>query len=139
MIVFSDKVRAWREGEALATKALRTQALKWVDRNLAAPRGGTYMHAALEQAFADNPRMDTIYLLTDGLASDGEPIVPEAILASVRGWNRYRRVVINTFALTLEDDLPGGLPDASLDPVKRFMQQLAKQTGGTCTVVTKAP
>lgn len=139
VIVFSDKVRAWRRGEALATKAHRAQVLKWVDKHLAAPSGGTYMHAALERAFADNPRVDTIYLLTDGLASDGEPIVPEAILASVRSWNRYRRVVINTFALTLEDDMPGGLPDASIDPVKRFMQDLAQVTGGTCTVVTKAP
>lgn len=139
VIVFSDKVRTWRKSEVRATKPHRAQVLKWVDKNLADPRGGTYMHAALERAFADNPRMDTIYLLSDGLASDGEPIVPEAILASVRSWNRYRRVVVNTFALTLEDDMPGGLPDASIDPVKRFMQDLANVTGGECTVVERAP
>ncbi len=139
VIVFSDKVRAWRRGEVLATKANLVKARTWVDKALTDPQGGTYMAAALEKAFAENPRMDTVYLLTDGLASDGEPIVPEAILQSVGGWNRYRRVVIHTFALTLEDEFPDGLPDASLDPVKRFMRDLAKATGGTCTVVTKAP
>ena len=83
--------------------------------------------------------MDTVFLLTDGLASDGEPIVPEAILASVSGWNRYRRVTINTFALTLEEESEHGTTGLDLTAIKRFMRQLAEATGGTCTVVTKAP
>ncbi len=139
VIVFSDKVKAWRRGEAPASQANVAKVLGWLDKTLAEPRGGTYMHAALKKAFAENPEMDTVFLLTDGLASDGEPIVPEAILASVSSWNRYRRVVIHTFALTLENEAPDLQPRKNLAEIKRFMKQLATATGGRCTVVTKAP
>ncbi len=139
VIVFSDKVKAWRRGEALATKNTVARALKWIDRTLDEPRGGTYMYAALQKAFSENPEMDTICLLTDGLATDGEPIVPEAILASVGGWNRYRRVEINTFALTLEKDQPDAVRPENLAAIKHFMRRLAQVTGGTCTVIDHAP
>jgi len=139
VIVFSDKVKAWRKGQALATKDNVARVTQWLDRTLAEPRGGTFMYAAFEKAFTENPDMDTMYLLTDGLASDGEPIVPEAILASIDGWNRYRRVTIDTFALTLEDETPATPPAANLEPIKAFMRQVAAITGGRCTVVTKAP
>jgi HEAT repeat protein len=139
VIVFSDRVKAWRKGETLATKEAVAQALAWIDERFRKPKGGTFMHAALETAFEQNPQVDTIYLLTDGLATDGEPIVPEAILASVNRWNRFRRVVIDTFALTLEDLDPQGLNKANLVEIKRFMRRLATLTGGTCTVITHPP
>ncbi len=139
VIVFSDKVKSWRRGETLARKDNVARALRWIDRTLEEPQGGTFMHAALERAFAENPAMDTVCLLTDGLATDGEPIVPEAILASVNGWNRYRRVAIHTFALTLEKDEPNAVSTEDLTAIKGFMRQLSKATGGTCTVIDKAP
>jgi len=139
VIVFSDKVKAWRRGEALATKDMVARVLRWMDRTLAEPRGGTFMYAALRKAFAENPEMDTICLLSDGLATDGEPIVPEALLASVSGWNRYRRVAINTFALTLEKDRPDAERPTDLAAIKHFMRKLAQVTGGTCTVIDHAP
>jgi len=140
VIVFSDHVKAWRaKGETHATKDAVASALRWIDKTFEKPEGGTYMHAALEAAFSHNPQIDTIFLLTDGLATDGEPIVPEAILASVGRWNRFRRVVVNTFALTLEDLEPDGLSKGNLAGIKRFMRRLAVLTGGQCKVVTKPP
>ena len=139
VIVFSDKVKAWRKGETLATRESVAAALTWIDKTFDKPEGGTFMHDALETAFAENPEVDTIFLLTDGLATDGEPIVPEAILASVNRWNRFRRVVVNTFALTLEDLDPDGLNKGNLVEIKRFMRRLAMLTGGECTVVSRLP
>jgi len=139
MIVFADKVKAWRKAETLATADTVESALKWMNKVFKEPRGGTYMHAALERAFRENAKIDTIFLLTDGLATDGEPIVPEAILASVNTWNRYRRVVIHTFALTLEDLDKKGLHERNLGEIKKFMRQLARLTGGTSKIVTDLP
>ncbi len=140
VIVFSDHVKAWRpNGETLATEDAVASALRWIDKTFEKPEGGTFMHAALETAFQQNPQVDTIFLLTDGLATDGEPIVPEAILASVGRWNRFRRVVVNTFALTLEDLEPDGLNKGNLAGIKRFMKRLATLTGGSCQIVTSPP
>ena len=140
VIVFSDKVKAWRKGgEVTASKEAKADALRWIDKTFEKPTGGTFMHAALEEAFEKNPQVDTIFLLTDGLATDGEPIVPEAILASVNRWNRFRRAVIHTFALTLEDLQPDGLHKENLADIKTFMRRLATLTGGESRVVTKPP
>ena len=140
VIVFSDDVKSWRKsGEVIASTAAKASALKWVDKMFEKPQGGTFMHAALETAFSQNPKVDTIFLLTDGLATDGEPIVPEAILASVNRWNRFRRVVLHTFALTLEDLQSDGLHKDNLVEIKRFMKRLATLTGGECRVITKPP
>lgn len=140
VIVFSDDVKAWRKtGETLASTSAKADALAWIDKTFEKPTGGTYMHAALEEAFARNPQVDTIYLLTDGLATDGEPIVPEAILASVHRWNRFRRVVIHTIALTLEDLQPDALRKESLAGIKQFMRRLASLTGGEYRVVKTPP
>lgn len=140
VIVFSDKVQPWRKnGEVLASEEAKADALAWIAKRFEKPQGGTFMHAALETAFEQNPNIDTIFLLTDGLATDGEPIVPEAILASVNRWNRFRRVVVHTFALTLEDLQPDGLQKTNLEQIKRFMRRLANLTGGECRIITKPP
>lgn len=139
IIVFSDKVKAWRKGEILATPDAVERALAWMGKTFKEPRGGTYMHAALEKAFAENAKVDTIFLLTDGLATDGEPIVPEAILASVSSWNRYRGVTIHTFALTLEKLDKKGIHRRNLADIKKFMRQLAHLTGGVARVVDDIP
>jgi HEAT repeat protein len=139
LITFSDKVRAWRTGEAKASAGTVASAVEWVTKVFAEPTGGTFMHAALERAFAENPHIDTIFLLTDGLATDGEPIVPEAMLASVNVWNRYRRVVIHTIALTLEDLDPRGVHETNLGEIKKFMKRVAAATGGESKIVTQPP
>ncbi|MDA1195201.1 MAG: VWA domain-containing protein [Planctomycetota bacterium] len=140
VIVFSDDVRPWRKnGEVLATEDAKARVVEWVEKTFEKPKGGTFMHAALETAFEQNPQVDTIFLLTDGLATDGEPIVPEAILASVNRWSRFRRVVVHTFALTLEDLEPEGMHKRNLAEIKTFMRRLATLTGGECRIVTKLP
>lgn len=139
LIVFSDTVKAWRKGETEASAETVKKALSWVTKTFDDPTGGTFMHAALEKAFKENPKIDTIFLLTDGLATDGTPIVPEAILASVNVWNRYRRVVIHTVALTLEELDPSNQRKRELKEIKKFMRQIATLTGGESRVVSKPP
>jgi HEAT repeat protein len=139
IIAFSDSVKSWQRKESAATPKSVKSALKWMARVFKEPRGGTFMYAALEKAFTENPQVDTIFLLSDGLATDGEPIVPDAIYESVNEWNRYRRVTIHTFALTLEDLPQKGLPPDAFDDVKAFMQRLAAETGGTSHVIKDVP
>jgi hypothetical protein len=139
IIAFSDKAKSWRRNEAIATPDTVKSALKWMERVFKEPRGGTYLYAALEKAFTENPRIDTIFLLTDGLATDGEPIVPEAILASVSEWNRYRRVTIHTFALTLEKRETRSHEKKDFSDVKDFLRRLARLTGGVSRVIDDLP
>jgi hypothetical protein len=76
---------------------------------------GTNIFDALEQAFAD-PKVDTIYLLTDGQPSAGRVRAPDEIVEEVRRWNRTRQIVIHCIGLGIDSDL---------------LRQLAKETGGS--------
>ena len=55
-------------------------------------------------------------------------------------WNRYRRVEINTVALTLEN-LDRGMPNFAdnLPRMKSFMRALAVSTGGATKAIENAP
>lgn len=75
---------------------------------------GTNIFDALELAFAD-PKVDTIFLLTDGEPSVGKVVAPEAILEEVRRWNRTRQIVIHCIGLGIDSEL---------------LKRLAADTGG---------
>lgn len=140
VLAFDTKVSAWRRGEAQATPRNVEKAVKWVLRQEAERGAGTNTHGVLAKAFEENLEFDTIFFLSDGLPEDGDAITTEAILAAVRGWNRYRRVKIHTIALTLEHLHPGKYPiPRSVGRIKTFMSTLAKATGGDHKLVTKPP
>ncbi len=76
---------------------------------------GTNIFDALEKAFED-PKVDTIYLLTDGQPSAGRVRTTDAILEEVRRWNRTRQIVIHCIGFGLDSDL---------------LKRLAAENGGT--------
>ncbi len=81
--------------------------------------GGTNIYGALEQAFLD-PKVDTIYLLTDGEPSGGEITNSEEIADEVRRWNRLRQIVVHTIGFGVDTEL---------------LRRLASESGGVYTYV----
>lgn len=82
----------------------------------AMPMGpGTNIFDSLELAFAD-PKLDTIYLLTDGEPSAGRVRDVGGIVEEVRRWNRTRQVVIHCIGLGVDSPL---------------LRQLAADSGGS--------
>ncbi len=139
IITFSSDVHAWKDRVQVANEKLIEKAKKFIAP--LAPHGGTKTHEALERSFyvPDKAKSaeiaDTIVFLSDGSPSEGEVVDPEAILAQVREWNRYRRVRILCIAL-----LTGEAPDAYRaheDALKaeRFMRRLAEENGGSFEVI----
>ena len=107
----TDVVPLWPEIRALdddnRDKLLRTAK--------ALPLGrGTNIFDALEKAFED-PKVDTIYLLTDGQPSAGRVRTTEGILEEVKRWNRTRQIVVHCIGIGIDSDL---------------LKRLAAETGG---------
>ncbi|MGQ0613223.1 MAG: HEAT repeat domain-containing protein [Planctomycetaceae bacterium] len=138
VMTFAGAPSIWqKKGEVVASPKNVADALSWSEAQLL-PRGGTNTHDTLMQAFEDNPLVDTIYFLSDGMPSTGRTIVPEEILAKVRACNRFRRVIIHCIALVM------GRPaiekaDKYEDPdeMADFMRALAEQNGGSCVDIRK--
>lgn len=113
LIPFSGTGRAWKVGLTPASGENKLAAQKFVKRFR--PGGGTNVHDALKQAFADK-KVDTIYLLSDGQPSSGEITDENDLADEVQLWNMKRRIVINTISIGTDSVL---------------MQRLAKESGGT--------
>ena len=112
MIPFETQVReTWSRLRRL-TRANRREMLEAV-RKLKGG-GGTNTFGALMAAF-DDPNVDTIYLLTDGVPTAGELTNVDDILDAVEDINRTRQVVIHCISIGLDSVL---------------LKQLAAMTGG---------
>jgi hypothetical protein len=124
LIAFNDRARPWldRDGMAGFGKAGKRveNALEFVDE--LSPTDGTNLHGALEAAFED-PDVDTIYLLSDGVPSLGQLREPDLIRRSVLAWNDHREVVVHCVVMGL---------DAHQHPLAR---QLAEDSGGVYVTV----
>jgi len=113
MIFFGNRAEKWRPELTLMNDELRTEAREHV-KGLTAP-GATAIYDGLVAAFED-PRVDTIYLLTDGGPSGGTIDDIDEIIAEVRRWNSVRQVVIHSVAVgrdsrllrTLAEECHGG-------------------------------
>lgn len=112
LVFFSKDAFAWRDELFLLEEEVRKDAIDFVERIEA--KGGTNVYGGLALAFAD-PRIDTIYILTDGSPSAGLITDPEQLLEEVEGWNQTRRIQINCISVGRESD---------------FLRQLAAQNGG---------
>ena len=112
MISFDATFRPWQKAlQSLKGKG-RAKALSYVAR--IATGSGTNVFDTLEFALKDK-RVDTIYLLTDGLPTRGRLTASEAILKEIKLLNRIRGVTIHTIAFGAESNL---------------LRQLAEQNGG---------
>ena len=67
VLAFDRRVEAWSKGEVAADAEAVRKAAAWVRRQEAQEGAGTNTYGVLEEAFAENPGIDTIYLLSDGI------------------------------------------------------------------------
>ncbi len=140
VLAFDGKVYSWKKGEAVAGDTTIKKAGRWTEKQESVKRANTNTYGVLERTLLQNPRIDTIYLLSDGIPEWGDVISREGLLAAVRHWNRYRRVTINTFAITHMSLNPGRYPrTASMNRAATFMKELAQAGGGSYRFVARVP
>ena len=112
MISFDATFRPWQKALQPLRGKGRARALAYVAKITTG--SGTNVFDTLEFALKDK-RVDTLYLLTDGLPTRGRITAPAAILKEIKLLNRTRGVTIHTIAFGAESDL---------------LRQLAEQNGG---------
>jgi Mg-chelatase subunit ChlD len=117
LIFFGNGAEKWRPQLALMNEQARSEATEHV-RSLEAP-GATAIYDGLVAAFED-PRVDTIYLLTDGGPSGGTIDDIDEIVAEVRRWNSLRHLVIHSVAVGRKS---------------RLLETLSADSGGDYAVV----
>ncbi len=108
MISFDATFRPWQKVLQPLRGKGRAKALAYVARITTG--SGTNVFDTLEFALKDK-RVDTIYLLTDGLPTRGRIKAPAAILKEIDILNRARGVTIHTIAFGAESDLLRQLAD----------------------------
>jgi HEAT repeat protein len=113
LITFSSGVTKWKEGVVALSDKTRAEAIDYVGH--LGSRGGTNIYDALQAAFAD-PKVDTIFLLTDGEPSQGGVTDLQLIREHVARLNETRRVRIH--CIGVGGDFP-------------LLEWLAQDAGGT--------
>lgn len=112
VLPFESKVsQVWRELKTLG-KGNRNELLEKVAKIKLA--GGTNTYGVIMAAMQD-PEVDTIYLLTDGIPTAGEVVDPDEILEAVMRENRTRQIIIHCISIGMKSDL---------------LKDLAELTGG---------
>ena len=96
LIFFGKTASKWKPELTLMNDKIRASARSHV-RSLKAP-GATAIYDGLMAAFED-PRVDTIYLLTDGSPSGGTIDDIDEIIAEVRRWNSLRHLIIHSISV----------------------------------------
>jgi hypothetical protein len=110
MIFFDSNVRAWEKQVVPLNDRTRADALEFINRRKAA--GATNLYDALALAF-DDPLVDTIYVLSDGMPNQGRITVPAQIREDIRNKNRLRRIIIHGVSVGQASALLRGLADDS--------------------------
>jgi len=113
LITFSSGVTKWKEGVVALSDKTRAEAIDYVGH--LGSRGGTNIYDALQAAFAD-PKVDTIFLLTDGEPSQGGVTDLQLIREHVARLNETRKVKIH--CIGVGGDFP-------------LLEWLAADAGGT--------
>ncbi len=112
MYFYNAGVSAWKTALVKATPEIRKEAVTFVNSKMAS--GMTNIDAALRMA-ANDADVQTLFLLSDGCPTVGVTDTG-MLLAGVRAWNKYKKIIINTVGM------------AGCDV--NFMQKLASQNGG---------
>jgi hypothetical protein len=112
IVTFAASFKPWQETLQPLAGGGREKALAFVKDMQTGP--GTNVFDTLEFALRDK-RVDTLFLLTDGLPTSGRFTDKASILREVQALNRLRGVVINCIAFGEESD---------------FLKELAKQNRG---------
>jgi HEAT repeat protein len=130
LLLFSDGVEAWREQLAPLKAKDRDALLAWYAAR--PPRGATNLLSGLLAALED-PRVEAIYLLSDGAPSAGEQIFRELVLERVRERQRYAAARIHTAAFL--GDAKGEAAERRIEQHRRFLRELAEASGGRAVEV----
>jgi uncharacterized protein with von Willebrand factor type A (vWA) domain len=112
VIFFDSSFRKWKKELTRITKKSREEAIQFARQQKAS--GGTNIYDSLEAAI-QTKKVDTIFLLSDGQASQGKFMATEDILREIGRLNSKRRIKIHCIAL-------GGSHS--------LLEQLAAQSGG---------
>jgi hypothetical protein len=96
---------------------------------------GTNLYDGLMAAFGKNPEADTIFLVSDGMPRGSRYDYAAETLIKFRWQNRFRKVKVNTVAITIGDDKT--IKDARA--LAALMRDLAEWNGGECKVQDKPP
>jgi len=138
VMTFAGHVNMWqKKGEVPANERNVAAALKWL-KNALLPRGATNTYDALMRSLEDNPLVDTVFFLSDGIPSTGRFELPEQILIKLRYENRFRRVIFNTVALAMgKASIEKAQKYEDPDEMAAFMRMISDMTGGTCLDIRK--
>ncbi len=117
LVLFAGNADAWHEKMQPLDARTLDLAVGFASRRV--PSGGTNVHDALARAFED-PEVDTIYVLSDGEPSAGAVKDPSLLRTEVRGWNRFRRVVVHGISIGTSSALLEGL---AMDSGGRFVKR----------------
>ncbi len=110
VVFFNDEVHAWNDRAVELDDATRARLVAFVRRQVA--RGGTDLYAGLDAALRD-PRLDTVYLLSDGQPSRGATRDPQTLACELSRWNEARRVRLHGVAVGEESELVRALAEAT--------------------------
>ena len=116
LIPFNDHAESlWAKARKLS-KSNRADFLAVVDKLQAA--GGTNTFDGLMRAF-DNPNIDTVYLLTDGVATTGELTAPDEIVEAILYENRTRQIVVHCISIGRDSEMLEDIAAATGGEYKR--------------------
>ena len=103
-----------------AVPAVKANAARFLSRLEA--RGWTNLYDGIAFAFR-NPNVDTLYLYSDGGATNGTFVSQGDILDRLSALNRFRKIVIHTVEVEGRNN-----PERN----RRLLARIAEATGGTC-------
>jgi len=122
VFAYAERVVAWKPQLQKATSDLIPSAIAFTKQFPA--NGGTNIHEALRVAW-NTPRVDNIYLLTDGSPTVGKTNT-NAILADIQAWYAKNPIPVHTIAFLMGTEKWDNKPAS-----RSFMKAIADATGGT--------
>ena len=123
IIIFSNGNLLWRPQLSNSSRANVLDGIAFTKKYIAS--GGTNIYDSLASAFKI-PKVQTIYLLTDGTPTAGAVTNPDLIVQYVKNWYKQNPITINTIAFLMGSD-----PSDNKPVSKAFMKNLADATNGT--------
>ncbi|MGE0143308.1 MAG: VWA domain-containing protein [Planctomycetota bacterium] len=137
MVWFSNGAESWQKKMVEASVANKKKFSKAVE-DLRAD-GATNLWDALHQGLALNSfangsqfgeTYDEVFILSDGMPTNGEVQDPREMLSILRETNRYSRVAINTVYIAGDPEMERRAAERSGMSGSEFMRKLAEENGG---------
>ena len=131
VVIFSSEVRSFKSKLVPASKRNKAAALRYL-KSLEHD-GMTNAHGALQASLKD-PRVDTVYFLSDGSPTAGKATIPGEIMGAMRKWTRSRSVKVHAIAFLAGDGAALGVIE-NKEAAKAFMKALGESHRGSYRLV----